>query len=238
MNTEAEDNDEEQEEENVKQDDGTDGGYKWECLAISLQDYQDFLATLDKTKDPNEKILRDSLIEDVMPIIEKLAEKQERKIREKERELINLQKMATAKRSSRLAGKQERERQEQEAAEAEAKHQAELKEAQKAAAHQKKLEQERQNRMQTREQRIKEREHKRILHEEELRKLAEEKEKLESGEGRISERRLKTELEKKKRDLEELEDEEEDWVFDCAGCGMHGQNLVSDIAQEYSDFLC
>lgn len=74
----------------------------------------------------------------------------------------------------------------------------------------------------TREQRLKEREARRILHEEELANLSEDSKKLESGStGRLSERHLKAEIEKKKQALEELA-EEEDWIFDCI-CGAYGQ---------------
>lgn len=66
----------------------------------------------------------------------------------------------------------------------------------------------------------------RILHEEELATLAEENKKLEIGDGRLSERHLKAEIEKRRKALEELA-EEDDWMFDCSGCGVHGANLVS-----------
>ena len=84
--------------------------------------------------------------------------------------------------------------------------------------------QERESRLQTREQRAKEREARRILLEEELANLSEEGKKLDAGEARISERQLKANEEKRKQALEELG--EEDWVFDCAGCGKYGENYV------------
>ena len=77
----------------------------------------------------------------------------------------------------------------------------------------------------TREQRLKEREVKRILHEEELTKLEEDSKRIETGDSRISERQLKAQMEKRQRELEKLTQENE-WVFDCAVCGMHGENLV------------
>ena len=80
--------------------------------------------------------------------------------------------------------------------------------------------------MMTREQRIRDREYKRILAEEELARAAEDAKKLENGEARLSERQLKEKLERKKRELEDLSAEEE-WTFDCSGCGVHGKNLVS-----------
>ncbi len=68
----------------------------------------------------------------------------------------------------------------------------------------------------------------RILHEEELANLSEDNKKLEEGEGRMSERHLKAEMEKRKKALEELK-QDGDWFFDCSGCGVHGENLVSDV---------
>jgi hypothetical protein len=85
--------------------------------------------------------------------------------------------------------------------------------------------------MMTREQRLKEREVKRILHEEQLAKEQEQLAALEregalpNGEkARMSERQLKADMEKRKKELEELGEEE--WVFDCAVCGVYGQNWV------------
>jgi hypothetical protein len=80
----------------------------------------------------------------------------------------------------------------------------------------------------TREQRLKERETKRILEEETLRKLKEEKEKLESNEAiqaRISERQLRAELQRREQELQKLAEEDE-WVFDCEKCGVHGDSYV------------
>ncbi|KAK2760815.1 hypothetical protein FQN54_002053 [Arachnomyces sp. PD_36] len=224
----AQDGDEDEEKDenaaNGEGDQDTFGGMKWECIAVSLTEYQDFLKSIHRTKDPDEQILRDRLTEDVLPVIEKLEEAQQKKIARREKELLNLQKLASAKRSSRIAGRQEKEKQEQEAAEEERKRQAELIAARKDEERQKKIEKERMDRMKTREQRTKEREQRRLQHEEELARIAEEKKRLENGEGRISERQLKAELKKRKESLEALQQPEE-WVFDCSGCGMHGENL-------------
>lgn len=84
--------------------------------------------------------------------------------------------------------------------------------------------------MMTREQRLKEREVKRILHEEELAKLEEDSKKIEAGDSRISERHLKAQMEQRQRELERLA-QEDDWVFDCAVCGIHGENLVRPHTQ-------
>lgn len=202
------------------------GGRKWECIAVTLGEYQDFLRTIEKSKDLDEKMLHERLVDDVLPIIEKQEESQLRKKQRQERESFNIQKLATAKRSSRLEAKQEKERQEQEVLEAERKRKAELAAAKADQEKQKNVEVARENRIMTREQRIKDREHKRILHEEELANLSEENKKLDAGEGRLSERHLKAEVEKKKRELAALAEDDE-WFFDCSVCGAHGTNFVS-----------
>jgi hypothetical protein len=211
--------------ENASEEKGDDGlgGMKWECIAVSYQDYNDFLATIEKSRDPNEKILRKRLSEDVLPILEKYEEARQRKAAQKARELQNLEKLATAKRSSRIAGKMEMQKHEEESRETERKKQADLAMAKKEQEKWVKLEKERESRMVTREQRLKEREAKRILHEEELANLSEDSKKIDAGAtaGRLSERHLKAEIEKKKQALEDLA-EEEDWIFDCI-CGAYGQ---------------
>lgn len=212
-------------EESEDPDDGF-GGRKWECIAITLGEYQEFLESMRKSRDPDEKELHRRITADVLPVIEKAEESQLRKKQKQERELMNMQKLATAKRSSRLEAKMERERHENEAADAERKKKADLIAAKENVDKQKKLEEARESRMMTREQRIKEREFKRILHEEELANLSEENKKAEAGEARLSERHLKTEMEKKKRELAALAEYDE-WFFDCSKCGVHGTNLVS-----------
>ncbi|KAK6376203.1 hypothetical protein LTS17_007454 [Exophiala oligosperma] len=202
----------------------TFGGFKWECIAITLTDYHELCESLKKSKDPNEKVLRDRLISEVIPIIEAAEEKQRRKIERRQRELLMMEKMVGAKRSSRLADKLDRERREAEEAEAERKKQADLVAAHRETERQEKMEQERQSRMLTREQRIRDREYKRLLKEEELARDAIEQKKIEEGEVRGSDRHLKQRIEKNKKELEDLNNEEE-WTFDCSGCGVHGKNI-------------
>lgn len=194
---------------------------KWECLAISLDEVNAFIASLSKSRDPNEKVLRKHITDNLLPLLEKQEESRQRKAAQKERDLLNLEKLSTAKRSSRIAGKAEHQRQEDEAREAERKKQADLQMAKKEQEKWMRLEKERETRMMTREQRVKEREVRRILHEDELANLSEDSKKLESGEGRLSERHLKAEIERKKQALEELADDD-DWIFDCI-CGDYGQ---------------
>ncbi|KAK4697478.1 hypothetical protein P7C71_g603, partial [Lecanoromycetidae sp. Uapishka_2] len=206
-----------------KEDDGL-GGRKWACIAVTLGQYQEFLTSIQNSRDPDEKYLHKRIIDEVLPIIEKAEESQVRKKQKQERELMNIQKLATAKRSSRLEAKMEREREEREAAEAEQKRKADLIAAKQDQEKQKKMEEARESRMMTREQRIKDREYKRLLHEEELANLSEENKKVEAGEAKKSERHLKTEMEKKKAELAALREDDE-WIFDCAKCGKHGTNL-------------
>ena len=107
------------------------GGFKWECVAVTMDDYKRFMESIQRSKDPNEKTLYERCRDDIMPVVEKAEEELHRKMAKKEKELRNLAKLATAKRSSRIAGKAEREREEAEAAEAERKRHAYLAAAKK-----------------------------------------------------------------------------------------------------------
>ncbi|KAL3480610.1 hypothetical protein BJX99DRAFT_219878 [Aspergillus californicus] len=196
----------------------------WECIAVTSEDYKAFLDSLRNTRDADEKILRNRIEEQVMPIIEQEEMAHERQKAKREKEMFNLQLIAGAKRSSRLAQKTEKERHDREAIEAEYKRQADLVAARREEERLKKMETDRHSRIMTREQRIKDRERKRVLHEAEMQRINEEQDKLERGESRISERQLKAELEKQRKNLEDLSQEDE-WIFDCSGCGVHGENL-------------
>ncbi|RAL17209.1 putative PHD finger domain protein [Aspergillus homomorphus CBS 101889] len=219
-------------EESEEEDTGANGeaskdpfaDMQWECVAITLSDYQQFLETIQKTRDPDEKILRDRIEEQVIPVIEKEEMSHQRQKVKREKELANMELLAGAKRSSRLAGKAEKERQEREAIEAARKRETELAAAIKEEERLRKLETERRSRIMTREQRIKDRERKRLLHESELQRIEEEHKKVERGESRASERHLKAEMERYRKDLEDLSQEDQ-WTFDCSGCGVHGHNL-------------
>ena len=211
-----------------RNNDATDDGLwgrKWECIAITLAQYREFLASIEKSKDEDEKALHARMTVEVLPVIEKAEEAQLRRMARKEKELMNMQKLATAKRSSRLASKMEKEREEQEALEAERRRKADLLEAKKDQERQKKMEEARESRMMTREQRLKDREYKRILQEEELASLSEDNKKVDAGEARMSERHLKAEMDKRKKELAALAQEDE-WSFDCSKCGVYGENLV------------
>lgn len=121
------------------EDDGF-GGMTWECVAVTFEDYQTFLESIRRSKDADEKALHKTITEDIMPTIEKRAESQRQKALKKQRELENLQKLATAKRSGRLAEKQERQRQVEEVEAAEKKHREDLAMAQKEHKKQQEME--------------------------------------------------------------------------------------------------
>lgn len=194
---------------------------KWECIAVTLDEVQQFIGTMQKSRDPNEKILRDRLVEHLVPILEKQEEARRKKAAQRERELLILAKLATAKRSSRIASRAEAQRQEEEArAEAE-RRRAEAEAARKEKSLRMKLEREREARLLAREKRAKEREAKRAEQQEALARLAEEEMHDEEG-GRTSSRLLKAEIDKRRRLLEELDEEEEEWIFDCV-CGVYGK---------------
>ncbi|KAB2101602.1 hypothetical protein AG0111_0g10290 [Alternaria gaisen] len=210
-------------------DDGL-GGKKWECICVTLEDYQEYMNSIRKSRDPNEKILYKRLQEDVIPVMEGLAEEQARKQARKLKELENLQKLATAKRSSRISSRLEKQKEVEEAEAAERKRREELAMAKAEQERQKKMEEAQDSRRMTREQRLKERETAKILKEEELRKLQENEQKLASNNARLSERHLKAMMKKHESDLKRL-NEEEDWFFDCEKCGTYGSNLNDNTPQ-------
>ncbi|KAI0109673.1 hypothetical protein GGR51DRAFT_512377 [Nemania sp. FL0031] len=208
-------------EEVVEPEDDGLGGAKWECIGVSLNDIRNFLSTMRKTRDDNEKILRSTVEEHLLPILEKQEESRKRKALQREKELLNLEKMAHAKRSSRIAGKAEQQKLIQQAREEEEKRQREEKAARKEEQTRLKIEKDHNSRVRSREARLKERQTRRLQHEEELAQLSEDSKSL-GGDSRMSERRLKAEIAKNKRLLQDLEDEADDWIFDCI-CGVYGQ---------------
>ncbi|KAK0672814.1 hypothetical protein QBC41DRAFT_312802 [Cercophora samala] len=201
------------------EDDGL-GGMKWECLAATLGEVRDFISSLEKTKDPNEKILRTQIQDHLLPILEQQDESRKRKQLQREKELLNLEKLAHAKRSSRIAGKLEHRKEEERAKEEERRQREEEAARRKEETKRAKMEREREHRLMSRERRLKEREVRRLQHEEELAQLSEDSKGTASA--RMSDRRRIAEIERNKRALQELEEEEEDWIFDCI-CGAYGQ---------------
>ncbi|KAM7197635.1 hypothetical protein V8F20_006525 [Naviculisporaceae sp. PSN 640] len=201
------------------EDDGF-GGRKWECLAVTLDEVRQFLSTIRKSKDDNERVLRKQIEEHLVPILEKQEESRKRKQLQREKELLALEKMAHAKRSSRIASKMEHQKAEEQARLEEKKRRDEEAARRKEESRLAKIERERERRLVSREQRLKEREVRRLQHEEELAQLSGDGTSAEAG--RMSERQRQAEIEKNKEALRELEEEEEDWIFDCI-CGVYGQ---------------
>ncbi|KAI4946276.1 hypothetical protein J4E86_008980 [Alternaria arbusti] len=227
---EAEEEEQATEEQQPQEIDDGLGGKKWECICVTLEDYQEYMSSIRKSRDPNEKVLYKRLQEDVMPVMEGLAEEQAKKQARKMKELENMQKLATAKRSSRISSRLEKQKEVEEAEAAERKRQEELAMAKAEQEKQKKMEEAQDSRRMTREQRLKERETAKILKEEELRKLHENEQKLASNNARLSERHLKAMMKKHESDLKRL-NEEEDWFFDCEKCGTYGSNLNDNTPQ-------
>jgi hypothetical protein len=208
--------------EDTPEDDGL-GGMLWECIAATLDEVREFVGTLLKTKDPNEKVLRNEIQEHLVPILEKQEDSRRRKIHQREKELLALEKMAYAKRSSRIASKIEQEKTNELAREVELKRREAEAAARKEERKRIKMEKERDHRLMSREERVREREARRIRHQEELARLSEDNMTPDSLPGRMSQRHREAEVEKKKQALQELEDEDdEEWTFDCI-CGVYGK---------------
>lgn len=200
----------------------TFGDYKLECIAITLDEYNEFLGTIEKSKDQNERNLKDRVKEEVLPALLRQEESRQRKIQERLRAVQMEQKMLGAKRSSRLQHKAEEKEKEAE---------EEKKKEELAAAHRWQREQEevehqrlnaRRQRIETREERTKNREMERILREAELARDSEDEKKAEHDEGRES-RVRKARMKETQRKLEAWT-EDDTWYFDCAKCGQYGQN--------------
>jgi len=225
---------------------------KWECICITLEDYQEYLTSIRKSRDQNEKNLYKRIEEEIIPELARVAEDQARKEARKMKELETLQKLANAKRSSRISARLEKQKEVDHAEETERRRKTELAMAKAEQEKQRKIEEVCQNvrtllfsinlaqahesRRQTREQRIREREAAKILQEENLRKLQEDEEKLVSEEARLSERHLKAQMRKAKKELEKLK-EKEYWLFDCEKCGLNGECIVSIISSFSSVYL-
>lgn len=116
------------------------GGATWECIAVTLEEYNAFLEPLRRSRNRDEKDLIADIAREVLPELEKHAEALERKAAKERRELEALQKMATAKRSTRIAGRMEKQREIDEAEEEERRKREELKMAHKEEARRLKME--------------------------------------------------------------------------------------------------
>ena len=104
---------------------------KWECVAISVDEYMTFVESIRRSRIQDERTLHSRLVKQVMPIIEKRAEEQLRKVLRRQKQAENMAKLATAKRSSRIAGKMEQKKVQEEAEEAERKRKTNLENARK-----------------------------------------------------------------------------------------------------------
>lgn len=213
------------------------GGMSWECVAVTLDDVRRLVNSFRKTRDANEKILRNQLDVHLLPILEKQEESRKRKEAQHQRELLSLAKMANAKRSSRIAGKIEQHKEEEKAREQRETAQKQLESQQRERQNQLRLERERDFRLFSREKRLKERAARRHLHEEELAQLSEGHSSASDGRTRISDRQLQSEIDRNRLALKALEEEEEeeDWTFDCV-CGLYGQ--VDDGAHSVACERC
>ena len=219
--------DESNEKQGAEQADNGLGGAKWECVAVNLDEYRIIIERFRKGKNQDEREMVYVLEDQAMPELLRAEESKARKELKRQKELESLSKMATAKRSSRLADKQEKQKQEDEVKTLELKRQEEVAMAHKEQDRQMKQERDRESRMMTREQRIRDRDMRRILHEEELSKLQERSQSVDSSDAaRISERNRATMLQRKQQDLAKIkEEEQDDWDFDCEVCGVHGKNI-------------
>lgn len=208
----------------------------WHVQCITMDDFNDFLTKLKKSRDLNEKALYRHLNENVMPQLIEEEKERERQRQIREQEYLKEQAYAARKRSNRLVQREEDRKLMAEREAEMAKLQAEEEERRRELARIKKLEQEREARLQLREQRQRERELRIQQREEEKRKALEEAEqpgqqiklilkmpespasaKLTARQQALETQRPPSEPESKK--------EEESWFFDCL-CGKHGTNYV------------
>ncbi|KAJ6786875.1 hypothetical protein PWT90_00016 [Aphanocladium album] len=211
------------------------GGLTWECVAVTLDDVRGLVDGFQKTRDANEKILRNQLDMHLLPILEKQEESRKRKEAQHQRELLSLAKMANAKRSSRIAGKIEQQKEEEKIKEEQERARKQLETQHRDEQKRMNLERERDFRLFSREKRLKERAARRRLHEEELAQLSEDHKAAPDGRTRMSDRQLQSEIDRNKRALEALEEEDENWTFDCV-CGLYGQ--VDDGAHSVACERC
>lgn len=122
------------------EDDGL-GGSKWECLCVTLEDYESYMNSIRKSKDEDEQDLYKNLETEVLPIIHQQAEERAKKEARRLKEQEVLLKLATAKRSSRISSRLEKQKEAEAAAEAERQRQVELAMAKAEQEKQQKLEQ-------------------------------------------------------------------------------------------------
>jgi hypothetical protein len=125
VDEDVEDNEAAEVEEKEDADNGL-GGMKWECICITYEEYQNYMGLIRRSKDKDEQELYASLEEQVIPELSRVAEEQARKEARRQKELKTLQKLATAKRSSRISARQEKQKETEQVEELERKRKAEL----------------------------------------------------------------------------------------------------------------
>lgn len=152
---------------------------------------------------------------------------------QRERDLLNLAKMANAKRSSRIASKLEQKKREEQEREEERRREAEATAIQRAEKQRQEREQERNSRLMSRERRLKDREARRLRYQKDIAQMSDES-KTEGSGKRSSSRQLRQAIEQRKQALQDLSDGD-DWVFDCE-CGVYGH--VDDGTHSIACEIC
>jgi hypothetical protein len=201
---------------------------------VTLDDWNDFLARMKRSKDLDEKALFRHLNDNVLPSLLEEEKEREKQRLIREQEYLKAQAFAARKRSTRLVQKEEDKKFQAEREVELAKLQAEEEERKKEQLRLKKLEQEREARLVLREQRQRERELRIQQREDEKRRMTEEAEQI----GTPIKITIKTSVSPapaKKTPRQQALDEqrgivdvepskpEESWFFDCI-CGKHGTN--------------
>lgn len=186
---------------------------------MTLDEVHRFLQTVQNSRDGNEKILRAQIRDHLVPVLQQQEESRRKKALQRERELLNLAKMANAKRSSRIAGRAEQRKLEEQEQEEEQRREAEAAALQREENQRRKVERERDLRLVSREKRLRDREARRLRYQEDIAQMSDESKM--GGSQKRSSRQLRQAIEQRKQALLELGDGE-DWVFDCE-CGVYGQ---------------
>jgi hypothetical protein len=210
----------------------------WHVHCITMEDYENFLSRLKKSRDLDEKALYRHLHDNVLPTLIEEEEERARQRALKEQEYLKEQAYAARKRSTRLVQKEEDRKVMQERETELQKTRAAEEEQRLDEQRVKKLELDREARLVLREQRQREREL-RLQQREEERKKAIELAELAGKQIKFSIKMSETPASPKKTSRQqalELQQNggapltptnpEESWFFDCL-CGKHGTNYVS-----------
>ena len=204
----------------------------WHVVCVTMDDWNEFLAKLKRSRDLDEKALYRHLNDNVMPTLIEEEKEREKQRLIREQEYLKEQAFAARKRSSRLVQKEEYKKLSVEREAELAKLRAEEEERKKEQLKIKKLEQEREARLLLREQRQRERELRIQQREEEKRRALEEAEragtpikitiKTSMSPTPVKKTARQEALDSQKAEVEPPK-QEESWFFDCI-CGQHGTN--------------